>query len=299
MKILVTGGSGFLGSHVADALTGAGHDVTIIDIQESPYLQTSQKMVVGDLLDRELLEEAVEGQDVVYHFAGLADIDECAKRPVDAARLNIMATVQLLDASCRYGVKRFVFASSAYVFSDSGLFYKSSKRACESFIEDFYSVYGLPYTCLRYGSLYGDRADERNSVFRFIKQAITEGKIVYGGAGDEVREFIHVHDAAQSSVEILGSEFENQNIILTGAEKFTYKQLLEMIKEIMGNRVELKFVSSTRKAHYKMSPYNFSPKLGKKMVSNPHVDMGQGLLLCMTEVYDKLYGDSDGSENCR
>jgi len=293
MNILVTGGAGFLGSHVADALTEAGHNVTIFDVHESPYLRVGQQMVVGDILDQKILEEVVQGQEVIYHFAGLADIDECAKRPVDTARLNIMGTVLLLNASCKYGVKRFVFASSAYVFSDSGLFYRSSKRACESFIEDFHSAYGLSYTCLRYGSLYGERADERNSIYRFVKQAIAEGKITYSGVGDEIREFIHVRDAAQSSVAVLASEFENQNVILTGAEKFTYKQLLEMIKEIMGNRVDLQFIPSTRKAHYKISPYNFSPKLGKKLISNPHVDMGQGLLLCMTEVYDKLHIDND------
>ena len=296
MKILVTGGSGFLGSHVADALSEAGHNVTIFDVRESPYLRAEQQMIVGDILDRKIIDEVVREQEVIYHFAGLADIDECAKRPVDTARLNIMGTVMLLNAGCKYGLKRFVFASSAYVFSDSGLFYRSSKRACESFIEDFHSAYGLSYTCLRYGSLYGDRADERNSIYRFVKQAITEEKITYCGIGDELREFIHVRDAAQSSVAILDSEFENQNVILTGTEKFSYKQLLEMIKEIMGNRIELNFVPSTRKAHYKISPYNFSPKLGKKLISNPYVDMGQGLLLCMTDVYDKLHIHNDVSE---
>jgi len=297
MKIVVTGGSGFLGSHVADALTSAGHQVTIFDVQESPYLKDGQKMIIGDILNQKIIDEVMQDQEVIYHFAGLADIDECAKRPIDTAKLNIMGTVQLLAACCKYGIKRFIFASSAYVFSDSGLFYRSSKRACESFIEDFHTAYGLPYTCLRYGSLYGERADERNSIYRFVKQAITEKKIIYRGEGDEIREFIHVRDAAQSSVAVLNSEFENQNVILTGLEKFTYKQLLEMIREIMGNQIELEFVASTRKAHYKISPYNFSPKLGKKLISNPHVDMGQGLLLCMTEVYNTLHSKGNNSES--
>jgi UDP-glucose 4-epimerase len=288
VNILVTGGAGFLGSHVADALSEAGHKVTVFDLRSSPYLRPDQKMVIGDIMDRKFLQKLVANQDVVYHFAGIADIDECAKRPVDTARINILGSVQLLEACHTAKIKRFVFASSAYVFSDSGYFYRSSKRSCESFIEDYANLYGLKYTCLRYGSLYGERADEHNSIYRMIKQAIEEGRITYHGEGDEMREFIHVRDAAQSSVYILNPEFENQNIILTGSEKMTYKSLLTMIKEIMGNSIEIVNIPSTRKAHYKMTPYNFSPKLGRKLVNNPHIDMGQGLLLSMAEIYDNL-----------
>jgi UDP-glucose 4-epimerase len=280
MKILVTGGSGFLGSHVADALSDHGHSVAIFDIQKSPYLRAGQEMIVGDILNQELLEKIVAGKDVVYHFAGIADIDECAERPVDTAKYNILGTVILLEACRKAGIRRFIFASSSYVYSDSGFFYRSSKQACESFIENYGELYGLKYTCLRYGSLYGDRANERNSIYHLIKQAIQDGKITYRGTGEEIREYIHVRDAARISVRILDHEFENQHIILTGPEKMIYRDLLEMIKEMLGNKIEI--------AHYKITPYNFSPKLGRKLVNNPHIDMGQGLLLCMAEIYEKV-----------
>lgn len=291
MKILLTGGSGFLGSHVADALSNAGHDVTIFDIHHSPFLRKDQRMLVGDILDEIEVNKAVKNQEVVYHFAGIADIDECAKRPVDTAKYNILATVYLLEACRNNNIKRFVFASSAYVFSDAGYFYRISKQACESFIENFYELYGLSYTCLRYGSLYGDRADERNSIYKLLKDAILTKKITYRGEGDEIREFIHVRDAAQSSIDILDEKYENQNIILTGTEKFTYFQLLETIKEIMKNKVKIDIHPSSRKAHYKLTPYNFIPKFGKKIVCNHHIDMGQGLLLCMAEIYEKFHSD--------
>lgn len=290
MKILVTGGSGFLGSHVADALSDAAHEVTIFDIRKSPYQRPDQKMIVGDILDQEYLYRIVEDQEVVYHFAGIADIDECATRPVDTANYNILGTVHLLEA-CRKdgGVKRFVFASSSYVYSNTGSFYAASKQACESFIENFSELYGLKYTCLRYGSLYGTRADDRNSVYRLLKQAMQDGKIVYRGTGEEIREFIHVQDAAQVSAAILRPEFENQYIILTGAEKMRYADLLEMIREMLGNKTEIEILPSERKAHYKITPYNFSPRLGRKMVNNPNIDMGQGLLQCMAEIYKKVH----------
>jgi UDP-glucose 4-epimerase len=287
LKTLVTGGAGFLGSHVADALSEAGHQVTIFDTKPSPYLRKDQTMQVGDIMNEELLAETLRGIDVVYHFAGIADIDDCMNRPVDTARINILGTVMLLERCKAEQIKRFIFASSAYVYSNSGYFYRSSKQACESYIENYSRLYGLKYTCLRYGSLYGPRADSRNSIYKLIKQALEKGKIVYEGTGEELREFIHVRDAAQCSLQILDPIYENQNIILTGNEKMRYKDLLEMLKEMLEDKVEIEIVPSTRKAHYRVTPYNFSPRLGLKMNSNLHIDLGQGLLQCIAEVFEQ------------
>ncbi|QLA18865.1 NAD-dependent epimerase/dehydratase family protein [Desulfolutivibrio sulfoxidireducens] len=295
MNVLVTGGSGFLGSHVADALSDAGHVVTVFDITPSPYLRSDQIMITGDIMDMPAVAATVRDMDVVYHFAGIADIDECKANPLKTAHVNILGTVQLLEACRNSGIKRFVFASSAYVYSDAGSFYRSSKQACESFIENYADLYGLKYTCLRYGSLYGPRADKRNGVYRLLWQAIVDRKISYRGSGEDLREFIHVRDAARSSVKILEMEFENSHIILTGNEKMRYADLLEMIKEIMGNKIEIEIVSSTRKAHYRITPYNFNPKVGMKLVNNPHIDMGQGLLQCLAELYENV-GEGKSSE---
>lgn len=291
MNILVTGGSGFLGSHVADALSDAGHHVTIFDIHKSPYLRFDQNMVTGDIMDIDKIEQCLYNIDAVYHFAGIADIDECKVRPVDTARINIMGTVQFLEVCRKMAIQRFIFASSAYVYSDAGFFYRSSKQACESFIENYAELYDLKYTCLRYGSLYGPRADERNSIYKLIQQAVKEGRIIYRGTGEELREFIHVQDAAKSSVKILDPEYENTYITLTGREKMRYADLLEMIKEMLSNRISIEIEPSTRKAHYRITPYNFSPKLGLKLTSNPHVDMGQGLLQCIAELFEKMHSE--------
>jgi UDP-glucose 4-epimerase len=94
-------------------------------------------MVTGDLMDGTDMDSLVQGMDVVYHFAGIADIDECKVRPVDTVRINILGMVNLLEACRKAMVKRFVFASSAYVYSDAGYFYRSSKQAYESFIENY------------------------------------------------------------------------------------------------------------------------------------------------------------------
>ncbi|SHN49058.1 NAD-dependent epimerase/dehydratase family protein [Desulfovibrio litoralis] len=288
MRILVTGGAGFLGSHVADALTEAGHKVIVFDQQNSPYLKEEQEMAVGSILDYPLIEKLVSRSDIIYHFAGIADIDECKQRPIDTVNINILGTVNLLESAIKANIKRFVFASSAYVYSDAGYFYRCSKQACEAYIETYNKLHGLEYTCLRYGSLYGPRADERNSIFKLIKQALHNKKITYYGTGNEIREFIHVKDAADISVKILSDEFINENVVLTGPEKMQYIELLSMIKEMLHDNVDIEILPSTRDSHYKITPYNFSPKVGRKIVNNPHIDMGQGLLQCMSDIFENV-----------
>lgn len=289
MRVVVFGGAGFLGSHVADELTTAGHEVIVFDIRESPYLQPRQTMMVGDILDEAAVQDAVRGCEVVYNFAGIADIDECVHRPVDTVRYNILGNTILLEAARKAKVQRFVFASSVYVYSDAGSMYRASKQACELFIENYWRVYGLPFTILRYGSLYGERADERNSIYKLIKEALSTGKIHYNGTGGEIREFIHVKDAAALSVEVLKPEYANQYLILTGSTPMKYRSLLEMIREMLGNRVEIIYGPRKSETHYKITPYSFNPKLGRKLVCNPQIDMGQGLLTCMAEIYESIH----------
>ena len=149
MKVAVVGGSGFVGSHVADALTDRGHDVVIFDQRESPYRQGAQRMIVGNMLDADLVKNAVRDRDVVYHFAGMADVDECRTRPIETVQANVLATAILLDACASANVKRFVYASTVYVYSQSGGFYRVSKQACELYIEEFERQTGLKFTVLR------------------------------------------------------------------------------------------------------------------------------------------------------
>jgi UDP-glucose 4-epimerase len=293
MKVIVFGGSGFVGSHLADALTEAGHEVTIFDINPSPYLQTTQKFIQGDILDADVVKHAVDGNEVIYNFAGLADIDDALARPTDTVRLNVLGCVNMLEAARHSGVKRFVFASTIYVYSETGGFYRVSKQACEAYIEEYQRRFGLNYTILRYGTLYGRRADSRNSVYRYLKQALYDRKISIQATGDEMREYIHVEDASRASVQILDSEFENQNVILTGQHPTRFRDLMYMIREMVGADVQIDLQPPDDGAvsgHYNLTPYTFHPKIGKKLVSHYYLDMGQGLLDCLDEIYHAEQG---------
>lgn len=287
MKAVVFGGSGFLGSHIADALSRKGHNVTIFDVEPSKYLQKGQKMIIGDILDQKAVDKIVKGCDVVYHFAALADIEAAHLDPIKTVEYNILGTTKILEACKKHKIKRFVFASTIYVYSNAGSFYRSSKQACELIIENYNEVYNLPYTILRYGSLYGPRADDKNWVHRILKQATTEGKITRYGDGEEIREYIHVEDAAKLSVDILSKEFENENVIITGNQPMKIKDLLVMVKEILGNEINLEFLPTESSIHYEITPYCFKPKVAKKLVSPQFYDLGQGILECLSDLNNK------------
>jgi UDP-glucose 4-epimerase len=278
MRVCVIGGSGFLGSHVADQLSAAGHEVRIYDRNPSPWLQAGQTMIVGDLLALESMQEAVNGCDAVYNFAALADLNDALDKPIETVKINVLGNVQVLEACRQQGVKRFVYASTVYVYSREGGFYRCSKQAAEHYVEEYQQVYGMDYTILRYGSLYGPRADHSNGLYRIVKSALETGVLRYQGSPDTLREYIHVEDAARASVAALNDDFRNQSVVLTGQEPMRVLDLLEMLAEILGLKNAVEFIAGEQPGHYVRTPYAYQPKLGLKYVPSMHVDLGQGLL---------------------
>jgi len=284
----VFGGSGFLGSHVADKLSDAGYQVRIYDKTSSPWIRPEQQMLVGDLLDVNGINEAIAGAEVVYNFAALADLNQALSQPLKTVEVNVLGNVQLLEACCEHKIKRFVYASTVYVYSREGGFYRCSKQASEHYVEEYQRVYDLDYTILRYGSLYGPRADDSNGLLRIVRNALETGVISYEGSPDALREYIHVEDAAQASVVALGDDFKNQSVVLTGQEPMRVVDLLKMLAEIFGAPDSVKFIDGDYAGHYVRTPYSYQPKLGRKYVLPLHVDLGQGLLQLIDDVRKKM-----------
>ena len=284
----VFGGAGFLGSHVADVLTEAGFAVRIFDRVTSPWLQPSQEMITGDLLDYQAVESAVSGADVVYNFAALADLNEGLTSPLDTIRINILGNAHIMEACRKHKVQRFVYASTVYVYSRSGGFYRCSKQSAEHYVEEYQKTYGLNFTILRYGSLYGPRANKSNGLYRIVKSALETGVVRYEGSSEALREYIHVDDAAHASVIALGEEFCNQSVILTGQEPMKVLDLLKMLAEILDYKNPVEFIENDQAGHYVRTPYAYQPKLGRKFIPPMHVDLGQGLIQLIEEVRNHL-----------
>jgi UDP-glucose 4-epimerase len=284
-KAIVIGGSGFLGSHVADKLCESGFEVLIFDKIESPWLQPEQKMIVGDILDESALLKVTENCDVVYNFAAISDIDDALDKSISTIKINILGNALVLEACRKNAVSRYIYASTVYVYSREGGFYRCSKQAAENYIEEYQRTYGLDYTILRYGSLYGPRSDIRNGLWRIVKQALDSGTIRYEGGPEAVRDYIHVEDAAKASVAAAMSEdFNNQHVVLTGQNSMRVFDLLKMLAEILKSPNSVEFIEENYEGHYVYTPYAYQPKLGRKYVPSMHVDLGQGLLQLIDEI---------------
>ena len=240
-------------------------------------------------MDREAVIRCAKDCDIVYNFAGLADINDAKDKPELTAQLNILGHIHTLEAAKACNARRFVYASTVYVYSESGSFYRASKQAGEKFVELYQEKYKLPFTILRYGSLYGRRSDSRNAIHRFIEGALDKNEIRYLGTGEELREYVHVADAAIASVDVLTEQFANQHIVVTGHQQLRIRDVLAMISEMLPqNKVKIVYDKMDVEAHYNITPYTYRPRLGKKLVVNPFIDMGQGLLDCIHEIDEKL-----------
>ncbi len=289
-KVVIFGGSGFLGSYVADECTRRGYEVIIADIAPSAYLQSAQKFIHVNIMEISEVEKVIKGADTVYNFVAIANIDEAIHKPINTFAINVMGNLNILEA-CRHSdsVKRFVYASSAYALSSDGSFYGISKNSSEKLTEEYYKRYGLNYTIIRYGSLYGERASHNNYIYNLLKDALTSRKLHYKGDGHDLREYIHAADAAKLSVDIIeDSQYENEHIILTGIEKLKRIELLTMINEIMQNSLDIQKIADDHMGHYKITPYSFHPSVAKKLVANPYIDLGQGLLECIQAIHKEL-----------
>lgn len=293
-SVVVYGGSGFLGSYVVEELARRGHDVLIADIKAPPPELEGFPFLTCDILDRNAVARAAEGRAAAYNFAGFADLDASIAAPRQTMEQNVIGTINVLEACRDAKVGRFVYASSAYALSTKGSFYGISKFTCEKIVEEFDNRHSLPFTIVRYGSLYGRRANRENAIFRWICQAYREGRIVHNGNGEEIREYIHASDAATLSVDVLEQPgYENQHIVLTGVERMKQSEILRMIQEIFNDRITIEYTDRKFEGHYTLTPYSLNPSVGRKLVLNRFIDLGQGLVEYAKHIHETEIGDGN------
>lgn len=278
-KALVFGGSGFLGSHVCDSLIEKGYEVTVFDKLKSNFLDRKIKFIKGDITDFNSVLRSVKGKNIVYNFAALSNLTKAINEPLGTINNNIVGTYNILESSKRHKVNRVIHASTIYAYSDEGGFYRCSKQSAELYVKEYKKKYRLNYTIIRYGSLYGPRSGEDNQIFKIIKKALKTGKIEYQGSPENIREYIHVIDAAKIATEVLLKKYSNQSVIASGHQSMSVKQLLGMIAEILKIKENKIFFNKKKLAgHYKSTPYSHSKEFDNKIIVNNYIDIGQGLL---------------------
>lgn len=287
MRVIVFGGSGFLGQYLVNELKNRAYDVTVADI--NPLTSSNENQYINcDILDREKVLSIFtkNSYDIVYNLAGFANLENANRNPYLTINQNVIGNINVLDGAVLSKCSRYVYASSAYAMSNKGSFYGISKLASEKVIEEYHKKQNINFTILRYGSVYSELPFNNNYIYSIVEEAIKTGIIIHGGDGQEIREYIHASDAAKLSVDVIESDsYLNQHIILTGIEKMRRIELFQLIQEILNNGLEIKINNEGYHDHYKYTPYSFSPLTSKKLLPNPHIDMGQGILECIKNVY--------------
>lgn len=219
MKALVTGGAGFIGSHLVDLLLQKGCEVVVVDnLATGRRSQVPEQAVFlqGDVINADLLAKALPGCDVVFHLAAVSSVQDSLDRPIEVHNTNLTATLALLEASVRHKVPRFVFSSSAAVYGDTGgeparedmtpkpmSHYAVQKLASEHYCQVYHRLHGLETVCLRYFNVYGprQRADSLYSgvIAKFIDAARAGKPFTIFGDGEQTRDFCHVRDVAEAN----------------------------------------------------------------------------------------------------
>jgi UDP-glucose 4-epimerase len=246
-RVLVTGGSGFIGSHVVDKLYDAGYEPRIYDLQESPHHEPdSVDTVVGDLFDHETLAAAMEDCEAVVHLAAYADVGIVAKEPVEAEECNSRGTLAVLEAARATGT-RVVYGSTIWVYGASGdglidedaplglpdHLYTASKLAGEMYCTSYAELYEVPCTILRFGIPYGPRARPAAVIPIFVSKALKGEPLTIAGDGLQTRRFVYVEDLAEGIVAGLQKGVEDRVYNLAGDETVTIRELADVVSDLI------------------------------------------------------------------
>ncbi len=250
-RVLVTGGAGFIGSHVVDKLIAAGHEPRILDVRPSPY-HPDVDTVIGDMCVLEDMVRAADGCDAIAHLAAAADVGEVQQDPVGSEQLNARGTVNVLEAARQLEIDRVVYASTIWVYSDVDAehvdeatllappahLYTATKLAGELYCRSYRELYRVESTILRFGIPYGPRARPAAVIPIFVRKALAGEPLTLAGGGLQTRRFVYVEDIAEGVVAGLAPQAADRTYNLVGDEEVTIREIAERVRDEIGD-VEL------------------------------------------------------------
>jgi UDP-glucose 4-epimerase len=255
-RTLVTGGSGFIGSHVVDALVGAGHEVTVLDHRVRPH-RSDVAFEDVDLMDLSSVLAATRGAEHIFHLGAVSNVNYALKYPVYTAALNVVGTANVLEAARINGARRVHLASTVWVYNGAeadavdertpfylngaGHIYTSTKMASEMICHNYGRLYGVPFTVLRYGIPYGPRMREELLIPLFIRKALRGEPLSVAGRGNQYRKFVHVRDMARAHLLAMRESAAGETYNLEGRRKVSVLEVAEGIRRCLGDHVRIEF----------------------------------------------------------
>lgn len=289
MNVAVTGGCGFIGSHVVDKLRDHGLDVRVIDHLGTPHRSDVEHLGV-DIMDLDALVEATRGVDVIYHLAAVADVNNVAADPTGSVALNVLGTANVLEAARRNEARRVVLASTVWVYGAAreervdestcfdpaltGHVYTTTKIASEMLCHDYWTLFKVPFTILRYGIPYGPRMRPSLVIPIFMRKALAGEAMTVAGDGSQNRKFVYVEDLANAHVLALAPEAENQTFNIDGSEEVTILRIAETVHRLVGGK-GIEFVPA-RAGDYSGKQVS-STKAAREIGWEPQIDFETGM----------------------
>jgi len=300
-RAIVTGGAGFIGSHIVDRLLKEGYEVTVIDnlsagkSENLVHHQNNKEFhfIQGDIRDFDLVKEALKGIDAVFHEAAVVSVPLSVKDPIGTNDVNVGGTLNILKACLDSKLKRFIYGSSTAIYGDTEKLpiredsvpqpispYGASKLAAESYANAFYRAYGLETVCLRYFNVYGPRqaySPYSGAITIFINRLLSDQSLTIYGDGEQTRDFTNIQDIVEANMLALerknatGQVFNIANGVAT-----TINQLAKLLQEVTG-KTELKVVRANPRPGDIRHNYADISKARKILGYEPKISLKDGL----------------------
>lgn len=264
MKVLVTGGAGFIGSNLVQALIARGDEVIVVDNLLSGYKKNLEVFptvcfLQGDIRDANLVDKAMQGVEVVYHLAASVGNKRSIDNPILDAEINAMGTIKILEAARKHGIKKFVFSSSAGIFgelkqlpineehpTDPDTPYACSKLYAEKIALAYAKLYDLETVCLRYFNVYGpnQRFDAYGNVIPiFVFQMLRDEQVKIFGDGEQTRDFVNVADVVRANIQAGDAKGVVGAFNIGSGTSITINQLVHAIKEVSAQKFDVEYTA--------------------------------------------------------
>lgn len=295
MKVVVTGGAGFIGSHIVEYWLGQGAEVHILDNfrsgrRENVALFPQVVLYEGSITDRDLVFEVLKKADYVHHLAALISVPESMDKPLECVDINVNGLINILDAAREYKIKKVVHSSSAAVYGDSPISPKTvdmrpeplspygvTKLDGEYYLSMYNNTFGIGTTSLRYFNVFGPRQDPKSqyaaAIPIFVGKALKNEDLIIFGDGEQTRDFVFVKDVVQANVKAATNLQANGIYNVANGHSITIKELCELIIETTGSKSNIVFTDprpgdikhSLASVDYTKKELDFSPEYDLKL----------------------------------
>ncbi|MFI5264713.1 MAG: NAD-dependent epimerase/dehydratase family protein [Candidatus Kapaibacterium sp.] len=298
MKILITGGAGFIGSHIADALITSGHAVVVLDNLSSgsrENLNPNAQFIQGDICDHSLIDRLFSEHqfDIINHHAAQMDVRKSVEDPVFDAETNIIGSINLLEASVKYSIKRFIFASTGGAIYGEQEYYPAdenhltnpespygvAKRSIELYLHYYNKVHGLAHTIFRYANVYGPRQDpsgEAGVVSIFANTLLQNKQCTVFGDGSQTRDYVYVGDLVRAHLLALENTMGSETFNISTGIETSVNDLFTMLSDIIVGKKAEAIYADARKGELERSVCSY--KKAEKMLGwKPEIKLRDGL----------------------